>query len=151
MEKMYNIDITVDEVKMVRKYANETAETYPDHGRNRNGIVDNIFTGKIGEIGFSKIFKTDPPKFEAHYDDGYDFLVNGNKIDVKTLDGHYKKRVYIHHLTAEYFAVVFYDKFENTVEYIGNLSTLYIMENLLWNGCYVNRDEFERNVEPVFL
>ncbi|MFW6377146.1 MAG: hypothetical protein ACOCZ5_00735 [bacterium] len=86
---------------------------------------------------------------ERYSDGGYDFLINGKKIDVKSLDERRKNRVYfkINNVNYDYMCLMFVD--ENKASYVGFISREDALKFKKYDGknnCYyIHINKFKKN------
>ena len=108
---MIEVEITENELSLVKQFALDKWKTFSAHGRSPDQIIKNILLGKIGEIAFAKMLNIDYIKNlnTSHADNGWDFIVDGIKYDVKTINNLSKNRVYYRQLCADKFVVIYYD------------------------------------------
>lgn len=79
---MININPTNEQIKL----AKELTEKYNFGNRGRgDGNQRMQEVGILGQIVFADLFKMDRPTGESGFDGGFDFVINGNKVDVKTM------------------------------------------------------------------
>lgn len=149
-----SIVITEDDKRAAISFANINAKDHKNKGTQNRSIdkkIENVFIGKLGEIAFSKLF--DPPlevDFSKGADPGWDFEINGNKIDIKTIDEYWKKRVYINknYMNADNYITMFYNKKSQKFIYDGIISRSNAVNNLKYDTknktYFIPRDAFEK-------
>jgi len=96
MENKLIYKITVDDLVKVLKYVQDNYSEYFAGDRKPEIVKNNILIGKLGEVVYSNIFSNFIYNdYSERGPNGYDFfLKNGNRVDVKTIDKKWKKRVY---------------------------------------------------------
>ena len=142
------VELSLKEIEVVEKYARETAKNHKSYGRSIKQIESNIIQGKIGEVGFYKMFSkylksSTDFTHNMSCDIGWDFeLIYGtdiHKIDVKCVKQS-SKRFYFNPYNIEKIDYYFIVKRtgDNIVEYVGKISTKDILEKC---DIYINKKD----------
>jgi hypothetical protein len=134
------IKINNSDLKILKKYSEESYKFYNKQGRPNTTIINNIFVGKLGEFAFKKIFKDDLNELDLSikegHDGGYDFMYKDKyKIDVKTLKKDSFSRVFLNSdfMMADYYALMkITDKTKDGIEvkFDGFMPTEFAKKNL---------------------
>ncbi len=150
------VKITKEDKKKCMLFANLASKYHANFKRNDIQKKENIYIGKLGEVGFKKIFteKISDINFEIkeEHDGGIDFFFIDSEmtIDVKTIDKEYKKRVYVKtKFQADVYALMYYNIEDNTATLLGFVKKELLNKNLVHdekNNCYyVNKSLFKIN------
>lgn len=85
-----SVDITAEQREYANKVANDIADDkkssgYKDRGGNARQNADEVgFLGYLGETVFADEYDLERPEvIEGDLDDGWDFVYDGHKVDVK--------------------------------------------------------------------
>lgn len=126
-------NIKHNDMVSVVNFSNEKWNNHHAHGRSADEIITHIIDGKLGEVAFAKLFGFESINFDGNNEDGgADFIKDNIKYDVKTINNKNKERIYIKSsLRADKYALMFYNKIENNVIFIGFLSKLDIEQRKL--------------------
>lgn len=91
------IKLTIDDLTYIKEMTEKTWEGYTKQYRDKNTIKKNVFIGKLGEIAFKRMYEkeTNTVFDEDKIDPGFDFVLHGQKIDVKTLEKSHYSKVFI--------------------------------------------------------
>ncbi len=147
---MKTIEISTEEIEQAKNFAERTWNNHQGHGREKSTIIYNIFIGKLGEIGFKKMFpNASEINFNGnHCDPGYDFILNNKRIDIKTLDQKWKCKVYFNknYLNADFYAVMQYNKLSSTIIFLGCISCKDLLNKAVFeeNTSYVSIDYLKK-------
>ena len=123
------IKIGIGMVDMVWGYAEAAACNYASYGRNDLDKKDNIVTGKLGEIAYCMANGIDLSELsfdtERKVDPGYDLVVDGVKIDVKTSKTTLGRlgRVHINpnYAHCDVYAIMAHDPVQNEYSHVLNI------------------------------
>lgn len=135
-------------------FAKETYTSHKSHLRPDKKIIEHILIGKLGEIGFFKIFNIATeinPKKTADF--GFDCILHNAKVDIKTLDSPDKKRVYINDncLNADIYALMYLDRKTNIVVYLGALSKKEVQDKIKYDKkklSYIDKEDIvDKNLD----
>jgi len=97
MENNFKYKITRSKIIATIEYVEDNYKNYFIGDRNISTLINNILIGKLGEVAYFNIFYENI-KYSLMWEErpnGYDFVLSdGTKVDVKTIDKKWKKRVY---------------------------------------------------------
>jgi len=115
---MRQVYLSRKELRKAFKFANDTWQDHPPQGRSPRKIKRDIVIGKIGELGYKKLYgdKVSEINFVSNPkgDGGYDFIYNDLKIDVKTNRGTHHSSVYYKRYTFDYLALMQFENITNS-------------------------------------
>lgn len=132
---MKQTSITQEMIEEAKNFTKKYSENYYNKNNRRSSdeIEYNVYIGYLGELCFQKIceennisIKRPQSNNENNFDNGYDFIDdNYIKIDIKTLDGTWKKRLYINdrYKKPDKYGLIIVDKVENIAQFLGYITT----------------------------
>lgn len=123
------VKISGEVVSMVWAYAEAAVHNYVSYGRDDLNKKDNIVEGKLGEVAYCMAngIELSELSFDAgrKVDPGYDLVVNGVKIDVKTSKTKLGKlsRVYINpdYAHCDVYAVMSHEPVRDEYSHVLNI------------------------------
>ena len=115
LSKYPDYHFTVEDFQLVNNFARNSVDYHQSKGRNKNKVMKDIITGKLGEIAYEKMTEGEFGKtnfdITTEADPGWDFHKDGYKIDVKTIGPRSRSvTVNLNRLLSHVYVIIEIDK-----------------------------------------
>lgn len=140
------IPLSSYDICLARDYAELTYKNHKfqsEASKNKDNKKHYVFVGKLGEVAYKKIRSKEVTEINLELnktDPGYDFIeINSKlKIDIKTLDECWKRRVYVNanYLNADIYTLMQLDLNNNCANIVGSIDKNNIKKNLVYDSFY---------------
>lgn len=153
------VSISQDLIDAAKLFTEQQSQNFYNRNNRRSNdeIMYHVYIGHLGELCFEKIssinnisVKRQENNKEHNYDNGFDFIdENYLKLDIKTLDQSWKRRIYLNDrmMKPDKYVIMLIDKNKNIATYLGSLTIDEVEKYKKYdekNRCfYVERDKFQ--------